>query len=64
MKVKLTENQISKLVKKVVKEGQQEIDAILDKINKVGVEGLSKKEKEYLDHHATTGKFLDKYLIL
>ena len=60
MKVKLTENQISKLVKKVVKEGQNEIDAILDKINLVGVEGLSKKEREYLDHHATTGKFLDK----
>ena len=60
-KVKLTESQLITIIKKVVSEGQKEIDDILDKINKVGgVAGLSKKEKEYLDYHATTGKFLDK----
>ncbi len=60
-KVKLTESQFITIIKKVVSEGQKEIDDILDKINKVGgVAGLSKKEKEYLDYHATTGKFLDK----
>ena len=58
MKIKLSENQISRLIKKVVKEGQQEIDAILDKINKVGLENLSKKEREYLDYHSTTGGYL------
>ena len=59
--VKLTESQLITIIKKVVSEGQKEIDDILDKINKVGgVAGLSKKEKEYLDYHATTGKFLDK----
>ena len=58
-KVSITEEQILNIVKRILQEGQNEIDAILDKINKVGVEGLSKKEKEYLDYHANTGDYLD-----
>jgi len=61
MKIKLTESQLSKVFKKMTNEGQKEIDGILDKINRIGgYEGLSKKEKEYLNYHSTTGKFLDK----
>ena len=59
MKIIITEEQILNIVKRVVNESQEKIDAILDKINKVGVEGLSKKEMEYLDHHAKTGGYLD-----
>jgi hypothetical protein len=58
-KVSITEEQILNIVKRILQEGQNEIDAILDKINRVGVEGLSKKEKEYLDYHANTGDYLD-----
>jgi hypothetical protein len=58
-KVRINEEQILNIVKRILQEGQNEIDAILDKINKVGVDGLSKKEKEYLDYHATTGDYLD-----
>ena len=58
-KISITEEQILNIVKRILQEGQNEIDAILDKINKVGVGGLSKKEKEYLDYHANTGDYLD-----
>ena len=58
-KITITEDQILNIVKRVLQEGQKEIDAILDKINNVGLENLSKKEREYLDHHATTGGYLD-----
>jgi len=58
-KISITEEQILNIVKRILQEGQNEIDAILDKINKVGVGGLSKKEKEYLDYHANTGNYLD-----
>jgi hypothetical protein len=58
-KVSITEEQILNIVKRILQEGQNEIVAILDKINRVGVEGLSKKEKEYLDYHANTGDYLD-----
>ncbi len=59
MKIIITEEQILNIVKRVVNESQEKIDAILDKINKVGVGGLSKKEMEYLDYHAKTGSYLD-----
>jgi hypothetical protein len=59
MKIIITEEQILNIVKRVVNESQEKIDAILDKINKVGVEGLSKKEMVYLDHHSKTGGYLD-----
>lgn len=59
IKIKITEEQILNIVKRILQEGQNEIDAILDKINQVGVEGLSKKELNYLDHHAKTGGYLD-----
>jgi hypothetical protein len=59
MKIIITEEQILNIVKRVVNESQEKIDSILDKINKVGVEGLSKKEMEYLDHHAKTGGYLE-----
>jgi hypothetical protein len=58
-KIRLTESQLIDIIKKVVTESQSNIDAILDKISQVGVAGLSKKEKEYLDYHATTGDYLD-----
>jgi hypothetical protein len=58
-KIRLTESQLIDIIKKVVTESQSNIDAILDKISQVGVVGLSKKEKEYLDYHATTGDYLD-----
>jgi len=58
-KIRLTENQLVDIIKQCINEGQKEIDSILDKINKVGVDGLSKKEKEYLDYHANTGDYLD-----
>ncbi len=58
-KISITEEQILNIVKRILQEGQNEIDAILDKINKVGVEGLSKKELNYLDHHSKTGGYLD-----
>jgi hypothetical protein len=58
-KIRLTESQLIDIIKKVVTESQSNIDTILDKISQVGVAGLSKKEKEYLDYHATTGDYLD-----
>ena len=58
-KIRLTENQLVDIIKQCINEGQKEIDSILDKINKVGVDGLSKKEREYLDYHANTGDYLD-----
>jgi hypothetical protein len=58
-KIRLTENQLVDIIKQCINEGQKEIDSILDKINKVGVDGLSKKEREYLDYHAKTGDYLD-----
>lgn len=58
-KIRLTENQLFNIIKNVISEGWTEIDQILDKINKVGVENLSKKEREYMDHYSNTGEFLD-----
>ena len=59
IKIKLTESQLINVFKKVINESQEKIDAILDKINRVGLENLSKKEREFLDYHATTGDYLD-----
>jgi hypothetical protein len=59
IKIKITEEQILNIVKRIMNESQEKIDSILDKINQVGVEGLSKKELNYLDHHAKTGGYLD-----
>ena len=58
-KIRLTETQLIYIIKKVINEGMDKIDSILDKINIVGVENLSKKEREYLDYHANTGDYLD-----
>lgn len=58
-RISLTENQLIDIIKQVINEGQEKIDAILDKINQVGIEKISKKEMEYLDHHAKTGGYLD-----
>jgi len=58
-KIRLTENQLVNIIKNVISEGWTEIDQILDKINKVGVENLSKKEREYMDHYSNTGEFLN-----
>jgi type IV secretory pathway VirB4 component len=59
IKIKLTESQLTDVFKKIINESQEKIDAILDKINRVGLENLSKKEREFLDYHATTGDYLD-----
>jgi hypothetical protein len=57
-KIRLTESQLIDLIKEIINESQEKIDSILDKINKVGLDNLSKKEREYLDYHATTGDYL------
>lgn len=56
--IKLTESELTSLIKRVINEGLSEIDAILDKISEVGFDGLSDDEKEYLEYHSKTGKFL------
>ena len=58
-KIRLTESQLIDLIKEIINENQEKIDSILDKINKVGLDNLSKKEREYLDYHATTGDYLE-----
>ena len=58
-KIRLTESQLEEIINRIISEGNQEIDSILDKISRVGVDGLSKKEREYLDYHANTGDYLD-----
>ena len=58
-KIRLTESQLIDIIKNVISEGWTEIDQILDKISKVGVDNLSKKEKDYMDHYSKTGEFLD-----
>ena len=58
-KIRLTENQLVNIIKNVINEGWTEIDQILDKINRKGIDNLSKKEREYMDHYSNTGEFLD-----
>lgn len=56
-KVRLTESELVKIINRVVSESMEKIDSILDKINKVGFEGLNNTEKEYLKYYSETGKF-------
>ena len=57
--VRLTESELINVIKRIIKEGQSEIDSILDKINRVGFEGLTPKEQSYLRHYSETGEFKD-----
>jgi hypothetical protein len=46
-KIRLTESQLKFVVDNLLNEGMGEIDQILDKINKSGMDSLSDKEKKY-----------------
>jgi hypothetical protein len=58
-KIRLTESQLKFVVDNLLNEGMGEIDQILDKINKSGMDSLSDKEKKYLDHYSMNNEFLD-----
>ena len=58
-KIRLTENQLTKLIKKIINEDWDKINKILEKISSSGLDSLSTKEKEYLDYYSKTEKFLD-----
>ena len=45
--IKLTESELINVIKHIIKEGQSEIDSILDKISRVGYDELNQKEKDY-----------------
>lgn len=55
--IKLTELELIDVIKHIIKEGQSEIDSILDKISRVGFDELSDKEKNYLRHYSETGEY-------
>jgi hypothetical protein len=57
--VRLTESELINVIKRIITEGQSEIDSILDKINRVGFDGLTPKEQSYLRHYSETGEFKD-----
>jgi hypothetical protein len=58
-KIKLTESELVSLISKMVNEAMSDIDFILDKIGQGGIESLSDKEKEYLQHYSETGEYMD-----
>jgi hypothetical protein len=49
--IKLTESDLVRIVKRIIKENENasEIDKVLDKINKYGIESLTFREKQILD---------------
>jgi hypothetical protein len=57
--VRLTESELINVIQRIIQEGQSEIDSILDKINRVGFEGLTPKEQSYLRHYSETGEYKD-----
>ena len=57
--IRLTESELINVIKHIIKEGQSEIDSILDKISRVGYEELNQKEKDYLRHYSETGQYPD-----
>jgi hypothetical protein len=57
--IRLTESELINVIKRIINEGQSEIDSILDKINRIGFDDLSDKEKNYLRHYSETGKYMD-----
>lgn len=58
-KIQITESELIKIINNIINESMDKIDSILDKINRVGFEGLTDKEKKYLIHYSETGKFKD-----
>jgi hypothetical protein len=58
-KIRLTESQLIGFIKNCINESWDDINKILEKISKSGIDNISKKEKEYLDHYSETGEFLD-----
>ena len=58
-KIRLTENQLVKLIKKIINEYWDKLNKILEKISSSGLDSLSDKERKYLDHYSKTDKFLD-----
>jgi hypothetical protein len=58
-KIKLTEQELVKLINKMVNEAMSDMDKILDKIAASGYESISDKEKKYLDYYSKTGQFND-----
>lgn len=61
--VRLKETELIDVIKRIIIEGQSEIDSILDKISRVGYEELNKKEKDYLKHYSDTGQYQDNDLV-
>jgi hypothetical protein len=61
--IRLTESELINVIKHIIKEGQSEIDSILDKISRVGYEELNQKEKDYLRHYSETGQYSDDDLV-
>jgi len=57
--VRLTESELINVIKRIINEGQSEIDSILDKIKRVSFEGLTPKEQSYLRHYSESGEFKD-----
>jgi len=58
-KIILTESELVSLIKRVVSEAMSDIDFILDKISQGGMESLTDKEKQYLQHYSETGQYMD-----
>jgi hypothetical protein len=61
--VRLTESELINVIKRIIQEGQSEIDSILDKISRVGFEELNQKEKDYLRYYSETGQYSDDDLV-
>jgi hypothetical protein len=57
--IKLTESDLTRIVKRIIQENQSKIDDILDKISRDGYEKLTPKEKQYLKHYSETGEYPD-----
>jgi len=58
-KIRLTESELVSLIKRMVNEAMSDIDYILDKISQGGMESLTDKEKQYLQHYSETGQYID-----
>jgi hypothetical protein len=58
-RITLTESQLVSLIQRMVNEAMSDIDVILDKISQGGMESLSDREKQYLQHYSETGQYMD-----
>ena len=58
-KIRLTESELVSLIHRMVNEAMSDIDYILDKISQGGMESLTDKERQYLQHYSETGQYMD-----